>query len=73
MIFAIPPLMIRIPATLPFGIQIAPSIFGLAAALAIVVNRFVKPGFGLLYGMLAFRPVVGVRNRGCNKPRKRDH
>jgi hypothetical protein len=45
----------------------------LAAALAIVVNRFVKPGFGLLYGMLAFRPVVGVRNRGCNKPRKRDH
>ena len=39
----VPPLVIPIPATLPFRIQIATPILGLVAALTMLFDSFVQP------------------------------
>jgi hypothetical protein len=71
MVVAIPPLMVLIPAMLPFGIQITPAGVRLVAALAVVVDGPVEIGLSFLDCMLALRPVLGVCYRHRNKPRKR--
>jgi hypothetical protein len=63
MFFSIPPLMILIPATLPFSVQIAPASVGLRAVIAPVVDRFVQPCFRLFDRVLAPLSVVGVHQR----------
>jgi hypothetical protein len=72
-LFAIPPLMVLIPAMLPLGIQLVPAGIGFAAVVAVVANRSVEIGFGFLDCMLAMRPIIGVRYWDCNKPGKRRH
>jgi len=67
MVFAIPPLMILAPATLSFGIQISTPIISSAAALAVVVDRFVQSCFGLFDGVLALLSFIGVHERRCHK------
>jgi hypothetical protein len=61
MFFPIPPLMILTPTTLPFGIQISPAVFGLAAVLAPVVDRPVESYFRFFDCMLALPSFIGVR------------
>jgi hypothetical protein len=41
MVFSIPPLVIGIPATLPFGVQVSPPVLGFAAVIAFVADRSV--------------------------------
>jgi di/tricarboxylate transporter len=66
MIFAIPPLVILIPAMLPFGVQISPPVIGVATVLALVVNRSVQSCLRFLDGMLALLLFgFGVRARCC--------
>ncbi len=60
MIFPIPPLMMRIPTTLPLGIQFSPSSIGCAAVLAMIVDRSVQSYFRLFDCMLALLSFVGV-------------
>ena len=52
MLVAIPPLMVRIPATLPLGVKVASAIVGLTAVFAVVCNGLVQSGLGLFDGML---------------------
>jgi len=73
MFFPIPPLMVLIPATLSFGVQIPPAIFGCAAVLAVVVDRFVQSHFRFFDGMLAPPSFVGMHQRGCHKQQKCPH
>jgi hypothetical protein len=61
MFFAIPPLVVLIPATLAFGVQVAAALVGLAAVITLIVDRPVQVGFRLFYGVLALRPVIGMR------------
>lgn len=57
---------------LPLGVQVAPPIFGLAAVIAMVVDRFIQICLGFLDRMLAMRPVIGVGlRRRRYKPHKR--
>jgi hypothetical protein len=67
MFFPIPPLMILIPTTLPFGIQISPPFIRCAAVFALVVDRFVQFRFRLFDGMLALRSGIGVHEGCCRK------
>jgi hypothetical protein len=67
MVSSVPPLVIFIPAILPFGIQVSPPIIRLAAVLSPVVNRFVQSCFRLFYGVLTPRSVIGVDERGRHK------
>ena len=53
MFMAVPPLMILVPTTPPFGIQIAPAIFGFAAVLAVVMDCFIQSRFRFFDRMLA--------------------
>jgi hypothetical protein len=55
--------VILIPTTLAFGIQIAPAVIGLAAVLALVMDRPVESRFGLFDGMLALCVFIGPRLR----------
>jgi hypothetical protein len=71
--FTIPPLVVLIPAMLTLGIQIAAAIICVAAVVPLVMNGFVQPDFGLLYGVLAPGSVVGVCYRNGYKPGKRGH
>lgn len=71
MLFSIPPLVIRAPATLSFGIQISPPIVGCAAMLAVVADRSVQPGFRLFDGMLTLFLFIGVHERCCHKQHER--
>jgi hypothetical protein len=73
MIVAVPPLMELIPAMLPFGVEIAPTIIGLAAVFAVIVNGPVQIRLGFLDGVLALRTIVGMGYGHRNKPRKRRH
>jgi hypothetical protein len=73
MVFTVPPLMVMIPAMLPFGVQITPALVRLMAALAVIVDGPIEIGLGLLDRVLALRPVVGVCYRHRNKPRKRSY
>jgi len=41
MLVAIPPLMVRIPATLPLGVKVAPTVVGLTAVFAVVCDGVV--------------------------------
>jgi hypothetical protein len=61
MVFAIPPTVILVPTTLAFGIQIAAAIIGIAAVLALVMNRSVQSCFRLFDGMLALGVVISAR------------
>ncbi len=65
MFFSVPPLMILIPTTSAFGVQITPAIFGLTAVLAVVADRFVQSRFRFFDRMLAMRPVISMRARRC--------
>ena len=38
MLVAVPPLMVRLPATLPFSVKVAPAVFGLTAVFAVVCD-----------------------------------
>jgi hypothetical protein len=60
MFLAVPPLMVRIPAVLPLGVQIVPSAIGLRTVVAMVMNCFIQVHLSLLDGVLALRPLVGV-------------
>jgi hypothetical protein len=71
MVFAVPPLVILIPALLAFSVQIAPAVIGLGAVVAVVMDRTVEVGLGLFNRVLAMRAVVGMRlGRGGHKPHK---
>jgi hypothetical protein len=61
MFSAVPPLVVLLPATLAFCIEIASPIVGLTAMFTVIVNRPVEPGFGFLDCMLASRSVIGAR------------
>ena len=67
MVFPIPPLMILIPTTFPFGIQISPTFIRFAAMFALVADRFVQPCFRLFDGMLALLFGIGVHEGCCHK------
>ncbi len=41
-VVAIPPPVVRVPAAFPLGIQIAPPLIRLVAALAVLANRLVE-------------------------------
>jgi len=72
MVMPIPPLMVRIPAPLPLGIQIAATVVSFMAVFSMVVNSFIQPGFRFLDCMLALRAfVIGVHQWYCEKPRER--
>jgi uncharacterized integral membrane protein len=58
--FTVPPLVIRIPATLPFGIQIAPPVFRFTAMLATFLNRSIHPYFRLFDRVLALASIIGA-------------
>jgi hypothetical protein len=71
MIFSVPPLVILIPAMLPFGVQIPPAVFGLGAVLALVMDRSVQVCLGLFDRMLTLRSVFRVSQRRRRyEPRK---
>ena len=57
-ILAVPPGVIRIPATFSLVVQVAPAVLGFAAMLSMFFDRMVKLRFGLFYTMPAFVPVV---------------
>jgi hypothetical protein len=67
MFFPIPPLMILIPATLPFGIQISPPVIRFAAVIALVVDRSVQSCFGFFDCMLAPLFAICVYEGCCHK------
>ena len=58
MVFPIPPLMMLIPTTFPFGIQISPTFIRFAAMFAPVVDRFVQSCFRLFNCVLALLPLI---------------
>jgi len=66
-VFPIPPLMIRIPALFAFGIQVSPPIVRFVTVFAMIVDRFVQPGFCLFDGMSAFVFLIGMYERCCRK------
>jgi|HubBroStandDraft_6_1064221.scaffolds.fasta_scaffold08378_5 hypothetical protein len=68
---SIPPLVILIPATLPFCVQIASPFLGLVAVLTIFLDRPIESPFRLLDRMLALSSiVVSVRPWCCHKKAK---
>lgn len=71
MVSSVPPLMIFIPAILPFGIQISPPSIRLAAVLSPVMDRSVQSCFRFFDGMLTPGPVIGVDKRRRHKYQKR--
>jgi hypothetical protein len=73
MIFPVPPLVIGAPASFPLGIQFPPPVFGLAAALAIIMDRLIQPRFRLFNCVLTVRSVVGMRPRRRRKKCKSSH
>lgn len=60
MIVAVPPSVIRVPATIPFRVQIAPSLVRLVAAFAVLANCLVKSCFPLFDFPLALGMIVSV-------------
>jgi hypothetical protein len=67
MVFSIPPLVMGIPATLPFGIQVSPPVIGGAAVITPVADRSVQSCFRLFYRVLAPRSVIGVHAGCCHE------
>jgi hypothetical protein len=68
----VPPLVMLIPTTIPFGIQIPTPFLSLVAVFAMLLDRPVQACFRLFNRMLALTSiVVGVRLRCCCKKQKR--
>jgi len=67
MFFPIPPLMVLIPTSLPFGVQVSPPILRLAAVLAVIADRFVQIGLGLLDGVPTLVPFICLDARRCRE------
>ena len=63
MLFSVPPLMVLIPTVLAFGVQIPAAALGLRAVIAMIVDGSVEVRLRFFNGMLAVRPVIGVRSR----------
>jgi len=63
----IPPLVMLIPTTLPFGIQFSPPFIRFAAVLAPVMDRPVQSGFRLFDGMSALLSFIGLHEGCCYK------
>jgi hypothetical protein len=63
MLFSVPPLMVLFPTVLAFGVQIPAAALGLRAVIAMVVDGSVEVRLRFFNGMLAVRPVIGVRSR----------
>jgi hypothetical protein len=61
--------MIRVPATLSFGIQVSPAILCLTAVFPLIMDGFVQSGFRLFDGMLTFTAIIGVQ-AGCRHKEK---
>ncbi len=70
MVFSIPPLVVLIPATLTFGVQIPAAVLGLRAVVAMVMDGSVEVGLRFFDGMLAVRTFIGVRAGCCYKEQK---
>ena len=51
--FSVPPLVILVPTTLSFAVQIPTLFLGLMAVLAMFFDRSVQSGFRLFYRVLA--------------------
>ena len=66
-VFAVPPLVILIPATLAFGVQFAAPRVGFMAVFAAIMDGFVEARFRFFDGVLAFGPVIGL-HQGCCHP-----
>jgi hypothetical protein len=74
MVVAVPPSMVRVPAAFPLGVQIAPPLVRLVAALAVLANRLIQFGFRLLDLALALRVIVRVRlGHGNERRRTQSH
>jgi hypothetical protein len=71
LVSSVPPLVILIPATIPFCIQIAASLRSLVAVLAILLDRLVQPCFRLADCVLAVVSIIGVGPRGSYKKQQR--
>ena len=71
----VPPLVILIPATLSFSVQIAPPFLGLVAVFTMFFDGSVESRFRLFDCMLAPRSIViSMRPwRGCKKPKRPCH
>ena len=52
MFFSVPPLMVRLPTALAFGVQIATPVFGLTTTLTVVRDGFIQVCLCLFDGML---------------------
>ena len=71
LISPVPPLVILIPTTLPFSIQVPPSFLGLVAVLAILLDRPVQSCFRLADGVLTFVSFISLRSRCRDQQEKR--
>ena len=67
MFFPVPPLMMLIPTTLPFGIQFSPPFIRFAAVLAPVMDRPVQSGFRFFDSMSALLSFIGLHEGCCYK------
>jgi hypothetical protein len=72
MLSPIPPLVITLPTPLPFSIQIASTVLGLMAPLAMVLNSLIQSGFRFFDGMPALVSVIRPRLRRCQKHQHRN-
>ena len=71
-ISSIPPLMVLIPAALPFRIQIPPPLLGVVAMLAIFLDSSIVSRFRFFDRVLAPTSIViGPRLRRCYKKPER--
>jgi hypothetical protein len=57
-IVAVPPAVVRIPATVAFSVQITPPLVRLVATFTVLTNRLIQFGFRALNLALALRMVV---------------
>jgi hypothetical protein len=62
---SIPPLVILIPAALPFCVQIPSPLLGFVAVLALFLDGSVEPRFCFFNCMLTLASVIGPRLRCC--------
>ena len=75
MLFAVPPLVVPVPTTLAFGVEIAAAFLGLAAVLAPFMDRSVQSGLGFFDLMLAPRTLIGANlgRRGYEQHERRGY
>jgi hypothetical protein len=66
MVFPIPPLVIRVPAPFPLGIQVSPSFIRQMAVFALVMNCAVESSLSLFDCVLAaFSFIRMCKRRDC--------